>query len=214
MITVDDIYVYIFSWKKVTENAIELHKNVSKHIKNTFIINCDENNYIENAIQLNDDYYYGGQFQTAIQHIHEGKILSIITGDVNPDANWEKISINCVNALNSNQIGIYAPNVDVTGHPSRNELLWDELYTVDNTDCTCLFISGEIVTYLKDIPYFELSNLGWGIDIIFIEESIKRQKKVVRDYSVCVKQPPGTGYNTEQAKIQMEKIINYYRSNK
>jgi len=214
MYNVDNIYVYIFSWKKVTENAINLHKNVSNYFKNTIIINCDENINIENSIQLNDNFYYGGQFDIAIKNIPEGNILCIITGDVSPNADWEKISVHSVNAFNSNKIGIYAPNVEVTGHPSRNELLWDELYSVNNTDCTCWFILPEIVSYLKNISYYELSNLGWGIDLIFIEESNKRQKYVVRDYSVYIVQPLGTGYNTNVARIQMGKLINYYRNMK
>jgi len=213
MITKDNIYVYIFSWKKVTQNAIDLHKNVSNYFKNTIIINCDENVNIENSIQLNDHFYYGGQFDIAIKNIPEGNILCIITGDVSPNADWEKISINSINAFNSNKIGIYAPNVDVTGHPSRNKLLWDELYTVNNTDCTCWFILPEIVSHLKNIPYYEISNLGWGIDQIFIQESNKIQKYVVRDYSVCVEQPPGTGYNTEIAKLENIKLIEYYVNN-
>ena len=39
----DDFSVYIFNWKKVSENSLKLYKKISPIIKNIKILNCDEN---------------------------------------------------------------------------------------------------------------------------------------------------------------------------
>lgn len=199
MYTIDDVYVYIFSWKKVTENVKPLYKNVVERFPNTTIINCDENeNFLAREIHLDDNYYYGGQFETAIRDVPKGKIFGVIVGDVFPNADWEKIAKHCVAAFNTEQVGIYAPDVN-TIHSKRLNNLWDDLWSVDNTDCTCWFMDPAIVSRLASIPYYRMANLGWIIDMMFIEESKKMNKYVVRDYAVRVEQPPGSGYSYKEA---------------
>lgn len=215
MFSIDDIFVYIFSWKKVTSSALDLYKQVHAAFPNVYFINCDETITIRDissshVIQLNDDYYYGGQFEKAIQHCPSGKILGCIVGDVSPDADWSKIASTMLSGLNSNKIGICAPNVDYTWHTARGSHLWDEFYTVPNTDCTCWFIHPTIADKLRKIPYYALSNLGWGIDSIFIKQSLKEKLYVARDYSTLVRQPKGTAYNETKAREQMNILIYIY----
>lgn len=213
----DNIYIYIFSWKRITNNSVELFNKVSEYFPNTYMINCNENITLpideKYNIQLDDSYYYGGQFESAIKHIPKDCIMGIITGDVNPNADWNKILNNMKKSFETNKIGIYAPNVDFTAHTGITKHLWDSLYEVPNTDCTCWFLHPIIVNKLANIPYFSLSNLGWGIDIIFIEECRKNNLYAVRDYSVIVYQPKCTAYNMNIAGIELNKIMNYYRNN-
>ena len=212
----NNIYVYIFSWKRITNNSVNLFNKVSEHFTNTYMINCNENITLpidqKYNIQLDDSYYYGGQFEAAIKHIPENCIMGIITGDVDPNAEWEKILMNMKKSFETNKIGIYAPNVDFTAHTNKTKHLWDLLYEVPNTDCTCWFIHPTIIKKLGNIPYFNLSNLGWGIDIIFIEECKKNNLYAARDYSVIVYQPKCTAYNMHTAGIELNKIINYYKN--
>ena len=217
MITSDSFYVYIFSWKKVAKNTVDLYNTVSKFFPNTYIINSSKNNKLpidtDYQIQLTNDYYYGGQFQTAINHIPQDKIIGIITGDVVPNSNWRAILKNSIDAL-STDIGIYAPNLTNTKHhtgPYRRRLR-DSLYHVNNTDCTCWFICPEIYTSILHIPFYNISNLGWGIDIICVQEAWKKDLHVVRDYSVKINQPKGTGYDREQAYWQMKDLLHYYNN--
>jgi len=213
MFSEKDIYVYIFSWKKVTVNAMNLYKALRKEFTNTIFINCDENYVIPvdvSGIQLDDSYYYGGQFETAITNIPSNKILGVFTGDVNPDADWSKMAENCIAAFNTEKIGVYAPDVYPTFHKSRNEFLWGSLYSVPNTDCTGWFIHHEIVAPLKDIPYFKISNYGWGIDNIFMKETRKKGKLVARDYGFKITQPVGTAYNQREAHKMMDALHIFY----
>ena len=208
--TIDDCYVYIFSWKHVTANARELYRNIASHFPQTFFINCDEHTSItdisaDRVIQKDDSYYYGGQFYTALQHMPPGKILACVVGDVEPEADWAQIARNTVDAFNTEAAGIYAPNVYFTSWTGRNQPIniAKELYSVTNTDCTCWFIHPTLTNNLRCFDYYKLCNLGWGIDHIFCEEALRSHLYVARDYRVLVKQPKGTAYNQTIARTQM-----------
>jgi hypothetical protein len=220
MFTTDDIYVFVFSWKKVTTNATQLFTAVAPHFPHTFFVNCDEHTSADQlaatgvlptaVIQRDDRYYYGGQFDAAMKQTPTGKICAVIVGDVSPRAPWAAIAENAVAAFNTDKVGIYAPNVDYTWHIAKGAHLWDNLFTVPNTDCTCWFLHPSLLKRLARIPYFVISNLGWGIDTIFIKEAERLGLQVARDYSVLVRQPQGTAYDQRVARIQMQKLLELY----
>lgn len=215
--TIDDIYVHIFSWKHVTANALELYRRVAPHFPQTFFINCDENTPIapetisgDRVLQLDDRYYYGGQFNTALKNTPEGKILACIVGDVEPAADWAAIAARAVAAFNAHPIGIYAPNVDYTWWTMRNAHIAGDLYEVPNTDCTCWFLHPKLTGRLRIFDYYLLSNLGWGIDAMYCKEAVKRRMHIARDYGVMVRQPRGTAYDQTKARSQMQLLMTLY----
>jgi hypothetical protein len=213
MLSNEDVFLYIFSWKKVTDSAKNLYMNVASACPNTWFINCDETvtiTDIPNVIQLDDSYYYGGQFETAMHHAPKGKIVGCIVGDVTPEAPWSTILNSAVAAFNTGKVGIFAPNVDYTWHTRRNQHLWSTLYEVENTDCTCWFIGPNVLSLISSLPYKQVSNLGWGIDIICCEESRRIGLYVARDYSITIYQPRGTAYNKQLANIQMNNLTKLY----
>jgi hypothetical protein len=216
--TIDDCYVYVFSWKHVTANARALYHSISHHFPQTFFINCDEHTPITDipathVIQRDDSYYYGGQFYTALQHMPKGKILACVVGDVEPRADWAQIARNTVDAFNTEAAGIYAPNVYFTAWTGRGPAINAEkqLYSVVNTDCTCWFLHPSLTEKLRCFNYYTLCNLGWGIDHIFCEEATYNRLHVARDYRVLVQQPKGTAYNQHTARIEMDVIRKAYK---
>lgn len=218
MFDISDIHVFIFSWKKVTSNALTLYHRVAAHFPSTYFINCDEHTTIteipaERVIQRDDSYYYGGQFETALAHTPIGKPMACVVGDVSPEANWAVIAANAVTTLNTRRVGIYAPNVFYTWHTARGKHLWAEYYEVPNTDCTCWFLHPTLLQRLRDLPFYRVSNLGWGIDSIFIQEAGRQGLLVVRDYATLVQQPQGTAYDSSLARTQMTDLIHLYQSN-
>jgi hypothetical protein len=215
--TLNDIYIYIFSWKHVTANARALYHSISPHFPQTFFINCDEHTPItdisaDRVIQRDDSYYYGGQFYTALQHMPPGKILACVVGDVEPHADWAQIARNAVDAFNTEAAGIYAPNVYFTAWTSRGPPIniAKGLYSVTNTDCTCWFIHPTVVASLSCFNYYKLCNMGWGIDHIFCEETLRSHLVVMRDYRVMVHQPKGTAYDQNLARHGMAFIRRAY----
>jgi hypothetical protein len=215
MLTVEDIHVYIFSWKKVTANATALYRAIGSVFPNTTFINCDETVTMPSdirTIQCDDSFYYGRQFDTAIQHAPVGAHVGCIVGDVDPVADWAQIATTMVAAFNKGTYGIIAPNVDYTWHVARAALIEKNIYAVPNTDCTCWFLHPKIVNTLRSLDIGSISNLGWGIDTIAIWESLKNRLYVGRDYDTLVRQPKGTAYNTAAARVQMNALVQAYKA--
>ena len=215
MVTINDIHVYIFSWKKVTANAIALYKAVAPVFPHTTFINCDEHVTMPADIptlQCDDSFYYGKQFETAIHHAPAGSTVACIVGDVDPIANWSLIAANTVAALSTGRFGVLAPNVDYTWHTARagTQPLMNNIWPVPNTDCTCWFLSPRVLNRLRTLPIGRLSNLGWGVDKIAIAESFKQRLLVARDYDTLVRQPKGTAYDEGIARVQMADLIAAY----
>lgn len=218
MFSIDDIYLYIFCWNKVVDNSCLLYTEISATCPNTTIINCDETRPLDadkyRSIQLDDSYYYGGQFEAAIKAIPPGKVMACITGDVRPGGDWQGIIDNTVKYLNRGDIGIIAPNVIFTPWEGRGEHVVDDLWQVGNTDCTFWFLHPRLVELLGHFEYRELSNYGWGIDKMWIAESLAQKMLVVRDYSQTIYQPNTTGYNKWEANSQMKELLMVYNEYK
>lgn len=212
-----ELYIYIFSWHKTTENAIKIYNEVKKYCKNCFLINCDENfknnENVENVIHLDDSYYFGGQFQTAVRNIPDNMFFCNIVADVDINIDWEKLFNNTIHSFNSYKLGVYSPHDINSAHQRKGIQLENDLFNVDNTDCTCWFIHPDIIKIIKNIDYYGISNFGWGIDWIVSLESKKQNLLVIRDYSIKITQPKNsTGYNTDQASQQMHNLEKHYKN--
>lgn len=215
MFSINDISVYIFNWKKVTSNSLKLYEKIHLIIKDTVIINCDEHTVIDNIIphiQLDDTHYYGSQYNHAIKHIGDNRILCVIVGDNITDNNFENIFNSAINTFNNYNLGIYAPYDKRSD--SKNLIgkhIHDKLYEVTNTDCGFWFINPNIVSQLRSINY-SLSKFGWGIDKYTINYSKSRNYLVLRDHSIETDQLDHTcGYNIGQAVIGMNILNTEYR---
>lgn len=213
MYTIDDLSVYIFNWKKVTDNSLLLYKKVSAIVKDTVLINCDEHfkpKKAINHIQLDDSYYYGSQYDVAIKHVKPNKIFCVIVGDNLPTANFRAIFESAMATFNTHDVGIYAPNDKRTVHVSTSGKHHGKLYNVPNTDCGFWFIHPCIVDKLKSINY-RVSNFGWGVDIITIKEARRQGLLVLRDYSVETDQlDHSCGYNHRDASVGAQELLKIY----
>jgi len=212
--TRNEMSVYILNWKKVSTNSLALYENIKPIIPHTYIINCDETMTLPSTIQhvqLDDSYYYGGQFDAAIKHVAPGNIFCLIVGDNVSENNFDTIFDSAICAFNNFRIGVYAPNDKRSAHKVRLEQISGNLYDVINTDCGFWFIHPKMVQTLRTIDYRGASNLGWGIDKIFIKEARRTNLLVVRDYSIETDQlDHSTGYNPEKAHVEMVALENLY----
>lgn len=222
----NDICIYIFLWKKVSQNALKLYDVLSKTFNDIIIIDCDETNTINkpNIIKLDDNAYYGKQFDTSIKHAKNNKIVGIFVGDIDPNKlNGKKIKDNLLYSINNKNVGIYAPN-DVRSdnkspvHVKFKDKNFDlgkidntNLFRTSYTDCTCWFFTPELISMMKNID-FTKTNLGWGIDLSLIKLAIKNGYNVVKDYSVNIYNPPGTNYKSDKAHKEMDSFYEYLTS--
>jgi len=211
--TKNDISLYIFNWKKTNENTLKLYNKAIKIIDDVTIVNSDENyKFNENikTIQLDDSYYYGGQYDSSIKDVKNNKIFGVIVGDtINVDFN--KLISKLLNTYNNYNVGIYSPH-DLRSWWQNNVLydITNELKVVDNTDVGIWFLNPKIVKQLKNLDY-NISYFGWGIDVITIKQCKKENLLVIRDYSIKTDQiDKSTGYDSSKAKHYEKKLIEHY----
>ena len=218
-----DICIYIFLWKKVSQNALKLYDILSKTFNNIIIIDCDETNTLDkpNIIKLDDSAYYGKQFDTAIKHSENNKIVGIFVGDIDPiKINCKNIKDNMLYSMNHKNVGIYAPNdvrsddnsqihIEIKNKNFNLGKIEDtDFFRTSYTDCTCWFFIPELITMMKTID-FTKTNLGWGIDLSLIKLAIDNGYNVVKDYSVNIYNPPGTNYKSDKAHKEMDDFNSY-----
>lgn len=202
MFTKEDIFVYIFNWKKVTSNSILLYERISPIIKNTTIINCDEFCILDSSvshIQLDDSHYYGSQYNHSIKNIKDGALLCVIVGDNIINNDFETIFENALLSFNTLRIGVFSPRDKRTMHQIKIENVRNDIFTVNTTDCGFWFIHPIIIEKLKNMDY-TVSKFGWGIDVITIKEANKNNLLCVTDFSIETDQLDHTcGYDTSEA---------------
>jgi len=214
-----DIIIYILSWNKVTENAIELYNIISKFNKNTYILNCDETFIINEPymIQCDNSYYFTKQFFKCINHClenHKESYLMTVTADVSKNANWESIIKNCKYGLDNLNAGIVAPNINYTSHIKKNYIVENNFWSVPNTDCTVWAINPIIYEIILLTKLDVWNKFGWGIDWILVEFCKKKNMKVLRDYNNLIIHPKGTGYSDKMAKKEFNKVKKLWNSSK
>jgi hypothetical protein len=210
--TINDIYLYIFSWKRVNDNAVNIYKTVSQIFPNTYFLNCDEHFNAaahipkEHLIQLDDSYFFGGQFGEAIKHCPRGKIYGNIVGDVDPSTiDWVKLADSMLYAINSLNGGVIAP--DASNFPGLGAQIEGSYYEVSDTDSTIFFIVPEIWDKYKNFPYKEITHFGWGIDKYFCGITGSYGKKTIRDVSIKVLTDGKSGYQNDESMQQMNNFM-------
>ena len=216
---IKNIQIFVFSWKKVGENAIKIFNEISEVFKDTWLIDCDENsklifnpsNYVHNynnIIHLDDSAYYAKQFDTSLFHSKPNTIVGFVVGDINPGiTDWKKIKNNIDYYFSKYEIGIYAPYEKRTSwQKSMGKVDNTNLYITDNTDCTVWFFSPNIVNIAKKLEVSKHTYYGWGIDIVLCEYSLNKNMLVVVDKDIEVINPDNTGYNKNKANNEINII--------
>lgn len=218
----DSIQLYILNWKKVNNNSIKLYNIAINYIKNVKIVNCDENLVLNNKIhhiQLNDSYYYGGQFNECLKDVNPDKILGIIVGDT-IEIDFENMFKNLLYTFKNYRTGVYTIYDKRSFHSEKNKNNIErvlcknkKLMIVKNSDCGVWFINPDVHKKIKSIDFHKYSPLGWGIDIIANKESIKNNLHVIRDDSIqCDQIDHKTNYSENIAREQQKKLLEYYNS--
>ena len=210
--TAPTISVYIHNWKKVSANSLALYNSVRPFVSSAKIVNSDENHVYEvPQIQLDDSFFYGGQFDRAIKDVGDGEIMCVIVGDNIPTNDFAAVFKAADHAFRTYNVGVYAPNDKrATSHAKRNALYAEELYDVDTTDCGFWFIHPRIVRRLKALDFTQ-SKYGWGIDTVVIAEARKQGMLVLRDYSVETDQlDHSCGYDAGGAMYGMRLLEKAY----
>lgn len=157
-------------------------------------------------VELDPNAYFGDQFLEATERF-SGDVLVHIQADASIRdllGFVKKIEMVFRNPL----IGIWAPSVDYTSWTTEVSALStglndyfnlsEELRPVLNTDCTCWALNRSVINAINHSS-LKNSHFGWGVDLAACAEAYLQGLVVVRDSSLLVDHPRGTGYSESLA---------------
>ena len=109
------------------------------------------------------------------------------------------------------ELGIWGPDIDFTTWPTKRVKLFDtgdpQLVGIVQSDCIVWALRRPVVEFLKRFDYTN-NNLGYGIDWAAIAHCYATNALVLRDLSLRIRHPMGSGYSHEQAHRQMWGFLN------
>jgi hypothetical protein len=209
-----EIQVYVLSWKNVSENALKIFNDTSKIFEKCYYVDCDETstNNFPNIIKLNDNAYYGKQFETVLNHADTQSVIGIIVGDVQINTEClQDMKNNIIDAFINYDVGIYAPfeSNSYWHHKPMSQIINSNYFISNNTDCSVWFISPKVSSILKEVNISSLNHYGWGIDSELCRYSKHIGHYPIVDKSITVTNPIGRNYNFDTALAQWKSFADY-----
>lgn len=156
-----------------------------------------------------DELYYGGKCAKALE-FNTADIHLQIQADASC-ADWAGLVRRCRTVHTEiPAVGVWAPEVDYTFWHSSSVTLsrWKtgELRVVAQTDSIVWSLSRQVVSRLRVLD-FTANTFGWGIDWAAVAYALSHGLLAVRDPSVQVHHPRGTGYDSDLAARQMQLFL-------
>ena len=204
---------FIFNWKGKYRNVNKIAGQFRSIFEDITVINSDDDYCPEDWVNIGDDFYFSGQFNTALKYF-SGDIFFHVQGDVSYNR-WQELVDDAIFYMQYYDCGIYAPNINHTHWPTevvkikdRNNLLEHEsLDIVSCTDETVWFIHRDVLSKIgQHSIHFPYSDFGWGIDFVLSSISFLNKKLVLRDSSHTITHPKGRSYSFQQAMQQLKKL--------
>lgn len=206
---------FVFAWPGWAHAAEKLEMSLVDRGEDVHVIASGIPEAPERWLSLTDDAYFGEQFVTALRNF-KGDVLVHIQADASI-TDMDRFLHRLRTAYALCDPGVWAPDVDYTFY--RTELviapsgftsgkannLDPAVVEVLNTDCTCWSLNSVVASALKDYAR-EDWNLGWGWDTLASAISWSMGLQVLRDLSVQVQHPRGTGYNAQVAEREFDRV--------
>ena len=208
------IHAIVFCWPGKVREAQHISASVAASADKVTVIDAsaDPVENIANCdwIKISPDAYFGHQFMHAIRVFEHDVMLQIQADASHPD--WSNVVETCRRRFGQiSDLGIWGPDIDFTTWPTQRVRLFEtadpQLVGVVQSDCIVWALRRPVVEFLKQFDYTK-NNLGYGIDWAAIAYCYANKTRVLRDLSLRVLHPMGSGYNREEAHRQMWGFIN------
>ena len=200
---------FIFNWHKTSENAKKLQKQFSDFGIETYVINSHEaenNNGLDHWVHIGESSFMVKQYAKAQELFNKTYFIELFADIYN--VNVRRIAERAHTVFSNYNCGIYAPDIywtHWTYDSSRLPKLEKNLYEVKNPESLLSIIHKDVLSRLSLNP--EKFKFGWGIDFLLSVHSGLLGKLVVRDYSVRISHPKGTGYDAAKAETEYDSFI-------
>lgn len=207
------VHVFIISWKGMRDRANQIASAVRDFADEVTVIYSNENDFTETGegcwIRVPNDWFYGKKFEECLRR-HTSGVMFQIQADAFSE-NWGRVIEKCREAYSKQpDIGVWAPNVDfnawVTERVAIRQIDSSGVVAVANTDGVVWSISESVVGRLRELNY-SVNNLGWGVEWAAIAYAMANNLLVLRDLSLTIFHPKGSGYGREVAGVQMDEFF-------
>ncbi|MBR1280446.1 hypothetical protein JQ597_00070 [Bradyrhizobium sp. AUGA SZCCT0177] len=208
-----DVHIFVFCWPRVVDNVLHICRELRDLPAAKTVVDVSDTppRVVDDWewISISPAAHFGGQFAFALR-ILSRPILFNIVGDME-STDWGGVVSACVQAFDQlPYLGVWAAEVDNTAWQTERVAIQrigdTNLYTTAQSDCCVWAIHQSIAERLKALD-FKSNNIGWGIDWAAIAASYASGRIVVRDKSVTIHHPPGTGYQPKAAHTQMTTFL-------
>lgn len=203
------VHAFIICWPGKEESARRIADAIQPAVEYLTVIYSNKNGTTEQGagdwVKVPNDWYYGKKCQECLR-LHTGEIMLHITADV-VTHDWPQLVSRCKSMhVQYDHLGVWAPDIDYTDWNLETVKIADikdsQLALVAQTDSIVWSLSAPVVKRLQELDY-ECNNYGWGIDWFAVSYAIANNMLVLRDMSVKVMHPKGTGYGGTLASRQM-----------
>jgi len=204
---------FVFNWPNHTHTALATEEHLKSLGYDICIINSDPDHQPKHWVNVGNEAYFTQQWLAACERF-DGDIMFHVQADATSNQ-WQEIFQAAQQDYEKYRWGIYAPNVDYTWYDSSRadvsnvKLPDNHLRLVNNPDCTVWFLHKDVINAFKALSWdWQFNKFGWGIDLILCASSYLQKRPVIRNYNYTVSHPKGTGYNSQQAEIEMIELYN------
>jgi hypothetical protein len=207
------IHVFIISWKGMQARANTIASAVRDFADEVTVIYSNENDDVEEGdghwVRVPNEWFYGRKFEECLRR-HSGGVMFQIQADTSTE-DWGKVVEQCREAYRAQRdLGVWAPNVDfnawVTERVAIRQIGDAQAVAVANTDGVIWSLSEPVVRRLRELRY-DMNNLGWGVEWAAIAYAMANNLLVLRDLSITIVHPQGSGYGRQAAGAQMEAFL-------
>jgi hypothetical protein len=207
------IHSFVFNWNGHADNCLRLESALDSISDRVTVINSAEDVTKPWWRNLGDSAWFTRQWCEALS-CFDGDVLFHIQADVFSEELcllFQRFRTAC----SAFPLGVYAPNVDYTYWSFQKDKLKHisgNLYLTPQTDCTCWFITREILDAFPGIDS-TANAYGWGIDWVVIALARLKNKLVLRDFAITVSHPHGTGYNDKATAWEFKMYLRVLPAN-
>jgi hypothetical protein len=198
-----EVNAFIFNWRGHEDGACALVQQISRLCR-TVVVNSDETlvDKYPSWVHLNETAYFAAQWRAALQHF-EGDLLFHIQADAS-FGSFEHLLVRAQQTFQKYRADIYEPNINYTFFTydvGRLVALEPDLYAIPLSDTTCWCLHRDLIEALPPLDP-SLNKYGWGLAEVAAAIARKRNRLIVRDYTLLVNHPAGRGYPKGEAMEQ------------
>jgi hypothetical protein len=207
------VHVFIISWKGMRDRANRIAAAVCDDADEVTVIYSNEDGATETGegrwVRVPNEWYYGKKFEECLRH-HSSGVMFQIQADTS-STHWGGVIEQCREAYRKQpNIGVWAPNADfnawLTERVSIRHVDSADVVAVANTDGVAWSMSEAVVGRMRELKY-DMNNLGWGLEWAAIAYAMANNLLVLRDLSITISHPKGSGYGRESAGAQMDQFF-------